>query len=282
MQGTGTQADPYIPYEWDEVLEAIGTSGAYVSFPQGGGEYNLNDIYPTGVPRIRVMCAQIDGNGWNLKNIRCTGSAISTIGTRCVWNDINFIDILHQGGDFFKNNEEYYSDGQAIFNHCRFTGILSTGSLFVRNTRHGDNVFRLNSCSINIKADNNAIIFASGMDSSYAAVNNCNIKIVGNSNNPFGASYMYNCFVQGEMSPNQDKGIKLVSGSNYNIIVADLSQSASSALLTCPNGINLINSDLLPAGTSIPEGMKGCTTEQLKDASYLAEDEEVGFPIGVD
>lgn len=278
MQGTGTQADPYIPYEWDEVLEAIGASGAYVTFPLGGGEYNLNDIYPTGVPWIRVRCAQIDGNGWTLKNIRCTGSAISTIGTRCVWNDINFLDILHQGGDFFKNNEEFYNDGQAIFNRCRFTGIMSTGSLFVRNTRHGDNVFRLNSCSINIKADNDAILFAVGMDSSYAAVNNCNIKIVGNSNNPFGASYMYNCFVQGEMSPNQDKGIKLVSGSNYNIIVADLSQSASSALLACPNGINLINSDLLPAGTSIPAGMKGCTTEQLKDAGY---DASIGFPIGV-
>ncbi|MBQ3947383.1 MAG: hypothetical protein II656_02580, partial [Ruminococcus sp.] len=167
MQGTGTQADPYIPYEWDEVLEAIEASGVYVKFPDTAGEYDMNTLYPEGVPRIRVRCAQIDGNGWNLKNIRSTDSAISTIGTRCVWNDINFIDILHQGGDFFKNNEEYYSDGQAIFNHCRFTGILSTGSLFVRNTRHGDNVFRLNSCSINIKADNNAIIFASGMDSSY-------------------------------------------------------------------------------------------------------------------
>lgn len=278
MQGTGTQADPYIPYEWDEFTAAIGTSGAYVSFPQGGGDYDLNNIYPEGVPRIRVRCAQIDGNGWNLKNIRCTGSAISTIGTRCVWNDINFLDILHQGGDFFKNNEEFYNDGQAIFNRCRFTGIMSTGSLFVRNTRHGDNVFRLNSCSIKIKADNDAIIFAGGMDSSYAAVKDCNIRIVGNSNNPFGASYMYNCFVQGEMSPNQSNGIKLVSGSNYNIIVADLSQSASSALLACPNGINLINSDLLPAGTSIPAGMKGCTTEQLKDAGYDASN---GFPMGV-
>lgn len=277
MQGTGTQADPFIPTEWDEVLEAARTSGAYVNFPQGGGEYDLNDIYPTGVPRIRVRCAQINGNGWNIKNIRCTDSVISTIGTRCVWNDINFLDFLHQGGAFFLNNEEYYSDGQAILNHCRFTGIMSAGELFTRNSRHGDNVFKLSSCSINVKADNDSVIFAGGMDSSYAAVENCNIKIVGNSSNPFGSSYMYNCFVQGNMLPNQNNGIKLVSGSNYNIIVADLTEATSSALLSCPNGISLINSDLLPAGTSIPAGMKGCTTEQLKDASYPAS---IGFPIG--
>ena len=69
MQGTGTQADPYIPYEWDEVLEAIEASGVYVKFPDTAGEYDMNTLYPEGVPRIRIRCTQINGNGWNIKNI---------------------------------------------------------------------------------------------------------------------------------------------------------------------------------------------------------------------
>lgn len=280
MQGTGTQNDPLVPYEWDEVIEAIGTSGVYVKFPDTAGEYDMNTLYPEGVPRIRIRCTQINGNGWNIKNIYSTDSPFAVFGL-CNIVRLNIVDFLHEGSDFFLLNENYYADGQLLIEHCKLSGIMSSGTLFHRNTRHSDQIFKLMRSSVNVRADNNAVVFGAEMNSSYAAVNNCNIKIVGNSIDPFGASYMYNCFVQGEMSPNQSNGIKLVSGSNYNIIVADLSQSASSALLACPNGINLINSDLLPAGTSIPAGMKGCTTEQLKDASYLAEDEEVGFPIGV-
>lgn len=278
MQGTGTQADPLIPADWDEVIEAVGTSGAYVSFPSGGGEYNMNDISPTGMPMLEVKCTRIDGNGWNLKNIYSTSGVIQPTGKVTI-NDLNFVDFEFQGSKFFDTSGS--TNRQAIINNCKFSGILTAGKLFNRSNYSTSYVFQLNNCSINVRADNDAVVFGDRMDNSSgkALVQFCNVQISGNSSNPFGYAQMQNCFVQGKMSPTGDNGIKLVSGSNYNIIVADLSQSASSALLTCPNGINLINSDLLPAGTSIPAGMKGCTTEQLKDASYLAEDEEVGFPI---
>jgi hypothetical protein len=277
MQGTGTQVDPLIPADWDEVIEAVGTSEAYVSFPSGGGEYDMNEIYPNGLPTIEVTCTQIDGNGWNLKNINCTGTVIRITG-KTTFNDINFVDFAFQGTKFFDNTGN--TNRQAILNRCKFSGVLSSGKLFNRNTYTSSNVFKLNNCSINVKADNDAVVFGEKMDNSngYALVQYCNIKITGNSSNPFGYAQMQNCFVQGKMSPSSN-GIKFASDTNYNVIIADLSESTVSPLLQDNNGITLINSDLLPAGTTIPNGMRACTTEQLHDASYLAS---LGFPIGVD
>lgn len=279
MHGTGTQADPFVPYIWDEVVEAVGTSAAYVSFPENGGEYDLNALYPTGVSTIRVRCTQINGNGWNLKNLYSQGNPFSIIGTHCTWIRLNIVDFLHEGSDFFKTNEEYYQDGKSTFNQCKFSGIMSSGRLFNRNSRHSDNVMRLETSSINVRADNDAVVFGGAMDSEYASSNYCNVVITGNSSNPFGENWMRNCLIQGSMSPSGNNGIKLTSGSTFNIITANLSEATSESLLSCPNGLTICNSDLLPAGTTIPAGMVGCTTEQLRNASYLAS---LGFPIGVE
>lgn len=279
MQGTGTQADPYIPYEWDEVLEAIGTSGVYVKFPDTAGEYDMNTLYPEGVPRIRIRCTQINGNGWNIKNIYSADSPFAVFGL-CNVVRLNIVDFLHEGGDFFLLNEDYYADGQMLIEQCKLSGIMSSGTLFLRNIRHGDHIFKLLRSSVNVKADNNANVFGGGMNSEYASVKYCHVKIQGNSNTPFGSSFMQNCLIEGKFKPSGNNGINLISGSTYNIIDADMSDSDSQTLLTCPNGKNVINSDLLPAGTTIPAGMTGVTSEQIVDAAYLAE--EVGFPIGVD
>lgn len=277
MQGTGTQADPYIPYEWDEFTAAISTSGAYVSFPQGGGDYDLNTLYPEGVPRIRIRCTQINGNGWNIKNIHSTNSPFAVFGL-CNIVRLNIVDFLHEGGDFFLLNEDYYADGQLLIEQCKLSGIMSSGTLFHRNTRHSDHIFKLMRSSVNVRADNNAVVFGAEMNSNYASVKYCHVKIQGNSNNPFGSSFMQNCLIEGKFKPSGNNGINLISGSTYNIIDADMSGSESQALLTCPNGKNVINSDILPAGITIPAGMVGVTSEQIVDASYLAS---IGFPIGV-
>ena len=49
MTGTGTQTDPYIVDNWADFVTALGTSGAYVSFPEVGGVLDMNDIAPEGL-----------------------------------------------------------------------------------------------------------------------------------------------------------------------------------------------------------------------------------------
>ncbi len=68
MQGTGKQADPYIPGNWEEFVTAVGTKNAYVSLPEGGGTFNMNKIAPTGVGIITANCEEINGNGWTIAN----------------------------------------------------------------------------------------------------------------------------------------------------------------------------------------------------------------------
>lgn len=139
MQGTGTQADPYIPTTWDEFVTAIGTSGAYVSLPEGGGTFDMNEIAPEGLANsVSVNCAQIDGSGWIIHaphNIRFYSSY-----SECVINDLHFDKI-------------YYTYESAVFriyggkfNRCTFTGEIAGGEycyLF-------DEISALNKCSIKL------------------------------------------------------------------------------------------------------------------------------------
>ncbi len=46
MQGNGTQESPFIPENWEEFVTAVGASGAYVSMPDGGGYFDMNEIAP--------------------------------------------------------------------------------------------------------------------------------------------------------------------------------------------------------------------------------------------
>lgn len=61
MQGNGTQENPYIPENWDEFVEAVGTADAYVSVPEGT-TYDCNKIAPTGMPEIEFNCTELNGN----------------------------------------------------------------------------------------------------------------------------------------------------------------------------------------------------------------------------
>ena len=68
MTGTGTQTDPYIVDNWADLVTALGTSGAYVSFPEGGGVISMNDIAPEGLSsQITVSCAE-ETTLWKIKN----------------------------------------------------------------------------------------------------------------------------------------------------------------------------------------------------------------------
>lgn len=61
MQGDGTQTNPYIPENWEEFVEAVGTEDAYVSVPEKT-TYDCNKIAPTGLPMIEFNCTELNGN----------------------------------------------------------------------------------------------------------------------------------------------------------------------------------------------------------------------------
>lgn len=69
MTGSGTQNDPYIVTDWDELKTAAETTDAYVKLP-ANAEWDMNDQYPEDAPDIVLACTEIDGNGATIKNLR--------------------------------------------------------------------------------------------------------------------------------------------------------------------------------------------------------------------
>lgn len=115
MQGNGTQESPFIPGNWEEFVEAAGTSGAYVTMPDGGGFFDMNDIAPEGGLTINIRCKSIEGNNWEIRN---------AYNVRFVNNSGTAINQLH-----FLNG---YTDSSPLLsmsygkaNGCKFSGIIA-------------------------------------------------------------------------------------------------------------------------------------------------------------
>jgi len=133
MTGTGTSTDPYIPVTRNEFITATGTDGAYVSLPEGGGVFDMNEIAPEGNLTIDIYCKVLDSNGWtiaNAYNVRYHGTGIETV------TNMNFLDFYSEVTDniFFRLS----------FTNCKMSGIITADRvIFYTGT--------LNRCSLNIK-----------------------------------------------------------------------------------------------------------------------------------
>lgn len=146
MQGTGTQADPYIPATWSEFVTAVGKSGVYVSLPEGGGVFDMNEIAPEGGIKVTFSCIKIDGNGWIIHAPHNIAFEAYNSDQSHIINDLNFLDFEFTGAPkkmmFDGGNRWMYMR----FNGCTFTGKISGGSdvyLF-------DEVLSMDQCSITV------------------------------------------------------------------------------------------------------------------------------------
>lgn len=143
MTGTGTQADPYIPYEWDEFTAAIGTSGAHVNMPivpvktadtriklgklyfdaqgnritnpvasglpnyyENNFKFDLNDISPMGV-QIGFNNCTVEGNGASIMNLYVPDDTKGIVVTNGTLNLQNF--------QFLGINSESTNSNRGVF-----------------------------------------------------------------------------------------------------------------------------------------------------------------------
>ncbi len=146
MQGTGTQADPFIPATWSEFVTAVGKSGVYVSLPEGGGVFDMNKIAPEGGIKVTFSCIKIDGNGWIIHAPYNIAFEAYNSDQSHIINDLHFLDFEFTGSPkkmmFDGSNRWMYMR----LNGCTFTGNISGGSdvyLF-------DEVLSMDQCNINV------------------------------------------------------------------------------------------------------------------------------------
>ena len=123
MQGTGTQTDPYIPENWEEFLTATGTSEAYVSLPEGGGVFDMNRIAPDGGLTVNIKCAEIQGNGWEIRNAYNVRFLISSGYKRI--SKLHFLNFHYD-----KNSIPFDLGSDTTISECKFSGILALPSSY--------------------------------------------------------------------------------------------------------------------------------------------------------
>lgn len=277
MTGTGTQNDPYIVDNWPDFVTAIGTSGAYVEFPEGGGTIDMDSVAPAGVEQAAIRCASINGNGWIISRLYTVGHGAFYLYSDVTISDLNFADLyadLSYKNCFFDNSEYYHAYN---FNLCTFSGIVTSTEGRTGLFTAGYSYIRLHlfRCALNMRCDNATHLVLAG-DSLAFGINIgefCNIKISGNSTEVLNDRYDWkNSYFSGTcLSP-----VKLNSNSDFNVFNVDFSGAENFSCSGNSGQVNLINTGLLPSGVTLGTGFVGVTETQLHDAEYLAS---LGFPI---
>ena len=248
MQGNGTQVDPYIPENWDEFVYAVGKDKqTYVTMPEGGGVFDMNDIAPTGGITVNVNCLSLEGNDWEIRNAYNVKFYFD--GAYNSDNAENLIHKLH-----FLN---FYSDSTRVVDiniskllECKISGIIAGKSSALYRGE-------FDRCSMNFKFMDNAWeVFVS--DSTYW--NGCN-------------------FVKAVIDHSDSK-----SDASYNIIRANNSffehmTNANGFEISVRGNSNVVRSDAGNFVTTSTGSKVSVTEEQLKNAAYLRS---IGFPIAGD
>lgn len=268
MTGTGTQADPFIVDNWSD-FSTISTDNSkiYVRWADTGNKViDFNDIKPEGFSTTVNFPANVDFNGWILRNFHSTAGSAITIGVTSATGVQNLIF-----ENFYIISTNLFN-GNFILQNCIISGIIqSKTGVDVMST------CTVKQCSMNLKITTNSVFYLSGgSGSSSAKIQNSDIILDVLCGSPVKLSVreITNCRITGKIQTTATE-VSLENSCMSNVY----SIESNAPLLYKGSFISVYNSDLAKAGTSSSTYLKPCTSEQLKNAEYLYK---IGFPIGVD
>lgn len=265
MTGTGTQADPLCPTNWQEFVEAIGTSGAYVSCP-ADEIWDMNEIDPTGISAITPWNAvEVRGNGLTIKNLVLkTAIRFSAEDILQEVYKLNFLNMYDAGGDFAAF---YYNKGQnPIFKNCKITGQFSKNLFF-------------NGIDFSHDGEKSCLIAVNLLGSARLGVNcnflGCKIDLSGSTTakiESLSTSKADFCYFTGT---NPYKQLKLSYKSRNNVFDMVVPENTELTYDYIYDGfIGVFNSDKMYGDY---DGLyEPATTAQLTDTAYL---QSIGFPV---
>lgn len=270
MTGSGTEQDPYIVDNWADFLTIDTTSSVYVEWDKNieNKVIDFNNIQPEGFSETIFLPYSVNFTGWTLKNLHSTAVCVFSKPTGAEKSEIKNLTIENF---YFTGNKAF---SEISFENCIFSGIINA---------KGNHIFFYECLFVCSSLNAKANILSSGFTlilrtyGGAAEIRNSDIvlDVTANAVIICDSGRLYNSRISGK--------ILSASTSKSNItIYADYScvfNLESNLPLYCstPSTVSIYNSDLATANTA--KNFIGVTTEQLKDATYLAS---IGFPIGVD
>ena len=267
MTGTGTQADPYIVDNWEDFTNIISKSDIYVKWADSNNKViDFNEVNPEGYTKSINFPANVDFNGWTLRNFHSIAStAIRYSGSSYAIKNLIFENF------YIMSNTFIY--GQYIIENCTFSGLIQ-----------GDTVRVFQGCglvcsAVNIRINTtNSTYLTNSNDfvNSKSEIRNSDIvlDIHGGNTVEICDKTTTNSRISGKISATTPVKI---NGSNSSCNIINL--ESNQPLKYTGTGISVYNSDLAEKSSDSSSSFKACTSEQLKDSEYLYS---IGFPIGIE
>ena len=273
VTGTGTQADPYICGNWDELISVSTTASNYIKMADSDSRtIDFNSIYPDGLNSNIILYGNIDFNGWTLTNLYIPSNQykITFGGTQtannCFIKNLNFTNFLKRGsGEIFYVISSSPSNFKQFYN-CVFSGEFDNG---VSNDSAYLCKCPMYNCSVNVVSNSTGYIYLTTIKGE-----NCWFNVAGKMNRLYiGATD--NCLISGSITTSDTISLSINNGSvRYSVF--DI--NANGTLYTANGTTSIYNSEKISLRSEYSY-MIGVTSEQMINAEYL---QSIGFPIGVD
>ena len=279
IAGTGTQADPWIVHNYDEIKDVfqnrVTSDNLYAKL---ANDINCNDYGDTWEWETIAVYAnwnfEFDLDGHTIKNIMIKSGNSLFYGKSTV-NVIRNGKILN----VFNNSGASVIDGNGL--------TLKDISMSVNGTGLTSNAFNqisMNNCAVYFKSNklNNEVFLRANITSPFKNTDfYLDISNV-NSNKIFGGSSNYltidNCRISGKLRGALVNKYLSLGGARNSVIEVDttLADCVSAQTIFSDVSTGIINTEISPnliGGTSC---LTACTTAQMRDADYL---NSIGFTV---
>lgn len=166
MTGSGTEQDPIIVENWDEFTTATETTpDGYIKWADSDNKIiDFNDIKPEGFDEVIYFPANVDFNGWTLRNF----ASNSNYAIRYKSKSGIIENLILENIYISSANTSYLLYGIYELKNCQFSGTIRCNSSVYIFSCCG-----LNMCSVNISINSVGVVYVVN-DSGFSSPKACN------------------------------------------------------------------------------------------------------------
>ena len=235
MTGTGTKADPYIIFTWDELLSTVVQEDVYVEL---GADIDCKELGAITIENSYEFRCYLEGNGYSIKNLYLYhGTSAFYFSKNHPISNLTFKNIYMDNAyalfQFKSDHPMYYY--LPTFINCHFSAELVNGGSFIGNitTHLYCAVFRKCTFHILCKDSQFTRVGRYADDRKPMLLDDCVLELYGSCQDSVFSAQLVNSYVTGEVTLTKIEDydaapvIKIVSKGCYNYYSAEFMKSNS-------------------------------------------------------
>ena len=266
MTGTGTQQNPYIPENWNELKTAAETADVYIRLPESA-VWDMNAQHPQDAPGISIRCTEIDGNGSTISKLRKASGVVFTMDTShsVTIKDLDFEKMYITGAKVF-SAIGYYDAASIILDNIGIGGELYDSDFWYSDLRG----IKTNGCAIDLELSNSTI------DDNGKELLDTKITLNGTVASGIGTLLLNSSALYGSISALNHHGILNLNGS---LSVVDISLQDFTQVNYYGSGTTMLLNISKTGSATITGAFVKVAEAHMTDADYI---NAAGFPCGAE